>query len=36
MNEHFSEREFLAALKDQRVPCAIITSNGFQMQKVVS
>lgn len=35
MNEHFSEREFLAALKDQRVPCAIITSNGFQMQNAV-
>lgn len=32
MNEHFSEQEFLAALKDRRIPCVIITSNGFQMQ----
>ena len=32
MNEHFSEQEFLAALKNQRIPCVIITSNGFQMQ----
>ena len=32
MNEHFSEQEFLGALKNQRIPCVIITSNGFQMR----
>ena len=32
MNELFTEKEFLGALKDQRIPFVIITSNGFQMQ----
>ena len=30
--EKFSEQGFLGCLKDQRIPCVIITSNGFQMQ----
>ena len=32
MKEKFSEQDFLGRLKDQCIPCVIITSNGFQMQ----